>query len=159
MTLSLAAEQGRQKAEGEAVFVNAMKGLYRKWRYIAPHLNLGSRWRSVFTCTSRPLYPRKGTPKYPLDAAWGGGRAGLEFLENNALPLLAFEPRTVTVPTELPMLSVCGVPAVLRDDRVMQRSAPAPCSTQPALAENSDSPLAACFCLAQTYKDVQYINS
>lgn len=114
---------------------------------------------SVHLYVSTALPPERNS-QIPIGRRMGGGgRAGLEFLENNALPLLAFEPRTVTVPTELPMLSVCGVPAVLRDDRVMQRSAPAPCSTQPALAENSDSPLAACFCLAQTYKDVQYINS
>jgi hypothetical protein len=42
---------------------------------IAPRiLNLGTRWRYVVSFTSRPLYPRGKSPKYPQVRRLGGTR-------------------------------------------------------------------------------------
>jgi hypothetical protein len=51
---------------------------------IDPHfLDIGTSWRWVVSFTSRPLYPREKSPKYPLDRRLGGlqswsGRRGEE---------------------------------------------------------------------------------
>jgi hypothetical protein len=44
----------------------------REWRYSSTILDLGTRWRWVVNFTTRPLYPRWNSPRYPLDRRLGG---------------------------------------------------------------------------------------
>jgi hypothetical protein len=64
-----------------------------KWRYSSSFLDLGTRWRRVVSFTPLPLYPRKKSPRYPLDRRLGGlqsrsGRCG----EEKNLALQGIEP-------------------------------------------------------------------
>jgi hypothetical protein len=79
----------------------------REWRYSSTFIDLGSRWRCVVSYTNLPLYPRRKSPRYPLDRKLGGprirsGRCGEE--KNHALLGIEpgpFIPQPVVIPTEL----------------------------------------------------------
>jgi len=49
-------------------------------------LDLGTRWRWVFSFTPRPLYTQGNRPRYPLDRRLGGSqfRSGRGGKENNS---------------------------------------------------------------------------
>jgi hypothetical protein len=79
-------------------------------------LNLGTRWRWVFSFTARSLYPRRKSPRYPLDGRLGGpqsraGRGGEEEKSHHCLcqELNPSRPARSVVPTltELPRLLTC----------------------------------------------------
>jgi hypothetical protein len=44
----------------------------RQWRCNSAILHLGTRWRWVIRFTPRPFYPRRKSPRYPLDGRLGG---------------------------------------------------------------------------------------
>jgi hypothetical protein len=60
---------------------------------IDPHfLHLGTSWRWVVNFTHRPLYPRRKSPRYPLERRFGGpqsrsGRSGEEKILDPRLEL------------------------------------------------------------------------
>jgi hypothetical protein len=57
-------------------------------------LDLGTRWRWVFSFTARPLYPKEKRSWYPLDRRLGGPQRRSERggEENNSQPLQGLEP-------------------------------------------------------------------
>jgi hypothetical protein len=72
---------------------------------IAPHiLDLGTRWRWVFSFTPWLLYSQGKNPRYPLDRRLGGlqSQSGCNGKEKNSQPLLALEP-LITQPIVIPL--------------------------------------------------------
>jgi hypothetical protein len=73
-----------------------------EWRLAPLILDLGTRWRSVISFTSRPLYLQGKSPWYPLDTRMGGPhrRSGRGGTEKNSQPLTGLEP-PITQPVAL----------------------------------------------------------
>jgi hypothetical protein len=62
---------------------------------IAPRIfDLSTRWRWVVSFTTRPLYPQRKNPRYPLDRRLGGprSRSGCSGEEKNSQPPPGIEP-------------------------------------------------------------------
>jgi hypothetical protein len=81
-----------------------------QWRYGSTILDLGTRWRYMFSFTPRPLYLRGKCPRYPLYRRLGGpqsqsGRCGVE---KNLLPMPGIEPRPSSPRSSLYRLSYPG---------------------------------------------------
>jgi hypothetical protein len=66
---------------------------------IAPHIDLGTRWRWVVSYTPWPLYPQGKSPWYPFDRRLGGpqSRSGRSGEEKNYQPPPESNPRTPIV--------------------------------------------------------------
>jgi hypothetical protein len=57
-------------------------------------LDLGTRWRWVFSFKTRPLYPQGKSPRYPMDERlrWPHNQSAYGGEEKNSQPLPGLEP-------------------------------------------------------------------
>jgi hypothetical protein len=90
---------GKRYTCPRAFFLNEHHAMKQYWGSggIALHiLDLGTRWRWVFSLTSRPLYHQGKCPRYPLDMRLGRpqSRSGRGVEVKNSQPPPEFEPRS-----------------------------------------------------------------
>jgi hypothetical protein len=67
-----------------------------EWRYSSNILDLGTRWNSVVSFTSRPLYPQGNRVRYSMDrklreSKYHSERCGEEFISPAGNRTLAFQ--------------------------------------------------------------------